>query len=175
MSNAGQRKPMRRTIRGGRPFFFSDPAIDKVLNMTVTLASEVWALRERLSALEGVQIRQGSLSVTDIDDYEFTPEQEQRLGEQRREFIENLFRILQESVEAAAGKSGAAAGGGERPVFGARISRIARSGGAAPQTKAKAKAKPEAKPKPKARRSRAAAARPAARNATRRKAKARRR
>lgn len=151
MSNAGQRKPMRRTIRGGRPFFFSDPAIDKVLNMTITLASEVWALRERLSALEGVQIRQGSLSVTDIDDYEFTPEQEQRLGEQRREFIENLFRVLQETVEAAAGKSGAAAG--ERPVFGARISRIARPEPAKSKRKAK----------------------PAARNATRRKAKARRR
>lgn len=151
MSNAGQRKPMRRTIRGGRPFFFSDPAIDKVLNMTITLASEVWALRERLSALEGVQIRQGALSATDIDDYEFTPEQEQRLGEQRREFIENLFRVLQETVEAAAGKGGA--GAGERPVFGARISRIARA--------QPGKSRPKAKP--------------AARNATRRKAKSRRR
>jgi hypothetical protein len=140
---------MRRTIRGGRPFFFSDPAIDKVLNMTITLASEVWALRERLSALEGVQIRQGALAATDIDDYEFTPEQEQRLGEQRREFIENLFRVLQETVEASAGKAGA----GERPVFGARISRIARS--------EPGKSRPKAKP--------------AARNATRRKAKARRR
>jgi hypothetical protein len=153
MSTAGQRKPMRRTIRGGRPFFFSDPAIDKVLNITVTLASEVWALRERLSALEGVQIRQGSLAATDVDDYEFTPEQEQRLGEQRREFIENLFRILQESVEAAAGKGSAGAAAGERPVFGARISRIARA--------EPGKSRPKAKP--------------AARNATHRKAKARRR
>jgi hypothetical protein len=153
MSTTGQRKPMRRTIRGGRPFFFSDPAIDKVLNITVTLASEVWALRERLSALEGVQIRQGSLAATDVDDYEFTPEQEQRLGEQRREFIENLFRILQESVEAAAGKGSAGAAAGERPVFGARISRIARAG--------PGKSRPKAKP--------------VARNSTRRKAKARRR
>ena len=163
MSNAGQRKPMRRTIRGGRPFFFSDPAIDKVLNMTITLASEVWALRERLSALEGVQVRQGSLSATDIDDYEFTPEQEQRLGEQRREFIENLFRVLQETVEAAAGKGSAGAAAGERPVFGARISRIARTEAG--------QARP--KPKPKAGAARKAPARPAARNATRPKAKAR--
>ena len=44
------RKPLRRTIRGGRPFFFADPAIDKILNMVVTLGSEVWALRERLAA-----------------------------------------------------------------------------------------------------------------------------
>lgn len=167
MSNAGQRKPMRRTIRGGRPFFFSDPAIDKVLNMTITLASEVWALRERLSALEGVQVRQGSLSATDIDDYEFTPEQEQRLGEQRREFIENLFRVLQETVEAAAGKGSAGATAGERPVFGARISRIARAEPGKSRPKARAKGTGGA--------ARKAAAKPAARNATHRKAKARRR
>ncbi|MEZ5459559.1 MAG: hypothetical protein R3E65_09705 [Steroidobacteraceae bacterium] len=127
MSESSQRKPLRRTIRGGRPFFFSDPAIDKVLNITITLASEVWALRERLSALEGVQVRQGSLSATEIDDYEFTPEQEERLGAQRREFIENLFRVLQETVDAAAAASGRGAGSGTGPVFGARISRVARS------------------------------------------------
>lgn len=127
MSESSQRKPLRRTIRGGRPFFFSDPAIDKVLNITITLASEVWALRERLSALEGVQVRQGSLSATEIDDYEFTPEQEERLGAQRRELIENLFRVLQETVDAAAAASGRGAGSGTGPVFGARISRVARS------------------------------------------------
>jgi hypothetical protein len=127
MSDSSQRKPLRRTIRGGRPFFFSDPAIDKVLTMTVTLASEVWALRERLSALEGVQERQGSLAPSDVDDYEFTPEQEERLGAQRREFIENLFRVLQEQVDAAAAKSGGSGGAGKGPVFGARISRVASS------------------------------------------------
>ena len=44
------REPMRRTIRGGRPYFFADPAIDKILNMVVVLGSEVWTLRERLAA-----------------------------------------------------------------------------------------------------------------------------
>lgn len=124
MADDNARKPLRRTIRGGRPFFFSDPAIDKVLNMTITLASEVWALRERLGALEAVQVRQGSLSPTEIDDYEFTPEQEERMGAERREFIENLFRVLQEQVDAAAARP--SAGGvklaGKPPVFGARIS-----------------------------------------------------
>jgi hypothetical protein len=126
MTSDNERKPLRRTIRGGRPFFFSDPAIDKVLNMTITLASEVWALRERLGALEAVQVRQGSLSPTEIDDYEFTPEQEERMAADRREFIENLFRVLQEQVDAASAK--ATAGGvkldGKPPVFGARISAL---------------------------------------------------
>lgn len=152
MSDSSQRKPLRRTIRGGRPFFFSDPAIDKVLNMTITLASEVWALRERLSALEGVQVRQGSLSSTEIDDYEFTPEQEERLGEQRREFIANLFRVLQETVDAAAAKAGRGADVGTGPVFGARISRVTRSAPAAGKPARKPTRKTAKRRKPAARR-----------------------
>jgi hypothetical protein len=119
-------QPLRRTIRGGRAFFFSDPAIDKVLNMVVTLAGEVWALRERLSAMEAIGVRQGSLSVSEVDDYEFTPEQDERLGAQRKEFIESLFRVIEEQVEAAVAKSPeAAAEARRRPgMFGARISSL---------------------------------------------------
>jgi hypothetical protein len=112
-----ERKPLPRTIRGGRPFFFADPAIDKVLNMVVTLGSEVWALRERLAALEGIQVRQGSLGLGEVDDYEFSADQEAALAAERKEFIDNLFRILQEQVAEAGGKAKPAA-------FGARISRV---------------------------------------------------
>ncbi len=147
MSDDNNKKPLRRTIRGGRPFFFSDPAIDKVLNMVVTLGSEVWALRERLAAVEAVQQQRGNLAADEVDGYEFTPEQEARLAAQRKEFIDNLFRILQEQVELAASKSATARGqAADRPVpFGARG--------------AKGK-KPVARPRP------AARARPAKRRAT---------
>ena len=100
-----ERKPMQRTIRGGRPFFFQDPATDKVLNMVVTLAAEVWALRERLAAMEAIGIRQGSLSSTELDEFEFGSEQETRLAEQRKEFIEGLFRVLQEQVDSVQPKA----------------------------------------------------------------------
>jgi hypothetical protein len=129
------RKPMPRTIRGGRPFFFADPAVDKVLNMVVKLGSEVWALRERLAAVEGIQVRQGSLGQGEVDDYEFTPEQETALAAERKEFIDNLFRILQEQVDAVATSK-------PKPgPFGARISRIR------PVARARARTKSKSKPK----------------------------
>lgn len=92
---------MRRTIRGGRSYFFSDPAIDKVLNMVVTLASEVWTLRERLAAMEALQVDRGVLGAGAVDEHEFSADDEARLGVQRKEFIDGLFRILQEEVAAA--------------------------------------------------------------------------
>ena len=92
---------MRRTIRGGRPYFFADPAVDKILNMVVVLGSEVWTLRERLAALEAIQIRQGSLASGEIDAHDFSPEDEARLAGERKEFIDSLFRVLQVQVEEA--------------------------------------------------------------------------
>jgi hypothetical protein len=122
------RRPMRRTIRGGRPYFFSDPAIDKILAMVVVLGSEVWTLRERLAALEAIQVRQGSLASGELDAHDFSPEDETRLAGERKEFIDSLFRVLQVQVEEPR----------TQPV--------------------KAKAKPKAKPKVKtARRSTSAA------------------
>lgn len=101
---AAARQPMRRTIRGGRPYFFADPVIDKVLNMVIVLGSEVWTLRERLAAMEAIQVRQGGLAAGEVDAHEFSAEDEARLGAQRKEFIDSLFRILQEQVEEARGR-----------------------------------------------------------------------
>lgn len=92
------RQTMRRTIRGGRNYFFGDPAIDKVLNMVVVLGSEVWTLRERLAAMEAIQIKRRQLKSGEIDQFEFSAEDEARLASERKEFIDSLFRILQEQV-----------------------------------------------------------------------------
>lgn len=169
-SDDNQKKPLRRTIRGGRPFFFADTAIDKVLNMVVTLGSEVWALRERLAAVEALQVQRGHLGGGEVDAYEFTPEQEAQLATDRREFIDNLFRVLQEQVEVAAERSASARelATGKPAVFGARgakgkapaarvASRGAKSAGKAGATrgaKARSKAKDQGRGKGKAARGR---------------------
>lgn len=92
------KQPMRRNIRGGRPYFFADPATDKVLNMVVTLASEVWALRERVMAMEAIGAKRGAFKAGEVDAYEFPPALEQRLAGERQEFIANLFRVLGEQA-----------------------------------------------------------------------------
>lgn len=95
---AETRQPMRRTIRGGRSYFFDDSAIDKVLNMVVVLGSEVWTLRERLAAMEAVQVKRRQLKAGEIDSFDFSPQDEARLAAERKEFIDSLFRVLQEQV-----------------------------------------------------------------------------
>jgi hypothetical protein len=80
--------------------FFSDAAPDKLLAMLLTLSSEVWALRERLAAWEAIARRKGMLLDQELDAYEFTPDEQVLLAEQRRDFVASLFRMLEEPVTA---------------------------------------------------------------------------
>lgn len=79
-----------------RKYLLQDSSPDRILRMVVMLASEVWTLRERLAALEVLGVRDGALRANALDAFEFTPEQETRLALERKEFMESLFRILQE-------------------------------------------------------------------------------
>jgi hypothetical protein len=47
--------------------FFNDPALDRLVSVTVALAAEVQILRDRQQALEGVLRRQGLVSDQDIE------------------------------------------------------------------------------------------------------------
>lgn len=89
------------SIRGGRRLFFDDPAVDKVLAMLLTLASEVWGLRERMAALEAVAAERGMALGEEIERYQFSDEQMARLAGLRNEFVGGLFRILSEATPAA--------------------------------------------------------------------------
>jgi hypothetical protein len=100
-----ERRPLPRTIRGGRPVFFADPAVDKVIAMLLNLASEVWALRERLAALEAIGRAHGVVLTGEVDGHQFSQDDAARLDVQRREFIDGLFRALKtEGPPAAARK-----------------------------------------------------------------------
>lgn len=75
--------------------FSYQPGTDRVLAMLLTLSSEIWALRERLAAWEALVAQQGLGRSIDVDAYQFTPAEEAKLAEQRREFMGSLFRALE--------------------------------------------------------------------------------
>jgi hypothetical protein len=88
---------------------------DRFADLIVTLASEVWSLRERVAALEAIGIRQGSLSGGELDAYEFSPEETARLASERRDFMENLFRTLQQQAPSKASRRPRAVASSRKP------------------------------------------------------------
>jgi polyhydroxyalkanoate synthesis regulator phasin len=86
--------------KGGRPYFFQDPAVERVLNIAMALAGELAVARERLDTLERILEQKGILSRDEIE--AFVPDD--AAAEQRQtwhaEYIARVLRIVQQEMEA---------------------------------------------------------------------------
>jgi len=86
--------------KGKRPYFFEDPATERVLNITMALATELAVTRERLDTIERLLAQKGIVEKAEIEN--FAPNEQ--AGEERQawhaEFIARILRIVQQEVEA---------------------------------------------------------------------------
>lgn len=70
--------------------FFPDPALDRAFGVVMTLAQEVWVLRDRLGALEAQLAERGTLDRKRLDD---EPQGDDRAAE-REAFVAHLLQNL---------------------------------------------------------------------------------
>lgn len=86
--------------KGRRPAFFEDPAIDRLLSLTMALVAEVSVLRERQDTLERLLEAKGQVTRADIEAY--APDR--AAGEERavatKAYIARVMRGFQQEVEA---------------------------------------------------------------------------
>ncbi len=71
-----------------------DPRVDTLLGMVMALTSEVSVLRERLDAHESLSDAGERINQTSVDDYEPTPQDQERRQQQRKRLIEKVCRPL---------------------------------------------------------------------------------
>jgi hypothetical protein len=74
--------------------FFADPAIDRVLGVAMTLAAEVWVLRDRLRALEALLAASGHLKPGALDAYAPSAEEAEAVAKDRDAFVAALMENL---------------------------------------------------------------------------------
>jgi hypothetical protein len=74
--------------------FFNDPAIDRAFGVVLALASEVYVLRDRLRALERVLQAKGVAVTAELDDYQPSAEERQRIEADRDAFVRHLLENL---------------------------------------------------------------------------------
>jgi hypothetical protein len=88
---------------GKRPYFFDDPAVERVLAVTMAVAQEVAVLRERLDTVERLLEKNGgsgNFSRADIDAYAPDPAAATERAEWSRMYIARVLRIVQQELEA---------------------------------------------------------------------------
>jgi hypothetical protein len=88
--------------KGRRPAYFDDPAVDRLLSLSMALVAEVSVLRERLDTVERLLEAKGGLSRTDIEAYMPDRAAGEERGEATRAYIARVMRGFAQEVEAMA-------------------------------------------------------------------------
>ena len=86
--------------KGRRPDFHEDPAIDRLLSLTMALVGEVSVLRERMDTVERLLEQKGSISRADIEVYVPDRAAGDERGIATRAYIARVMRGFQQEVEA---------------------------------------------------------------------------
>jgi len=80
-------------VRGGRPAFFDDPAVDKLLAITMALLGEVCTLRDRLDAHERLAAARGLFDPAAVDAFEPDAATAQARAAERQAAIARVQRL----------------------------------------------------------------------------------
>jgi primosomal protein N'' len=80
--------------KGRRPYFFADPAVDKLLAMTMAIAGELAVTRERLDTVERILAEKGQLSAAEIDAWRPDEQAKQERAALRQDYIARVLMIL---------------------------------------------------------------------------------
>lgn len=86
--------------KGRRPEFHDEPAIDRLLSLTMALVGEVSVLRERMDTVERLLEAKGSISQADIDAYVPDSAAGEARGLATRAYVARVMRGFQQELEA---------------------------------------------------------------------------
>jgi hypothetical protein len=97
---------LQKKAKGERPRYFEDPAIDKVLSITMALAGEVAVLRDRIDTIERLGEAGEPISRAAVDG--FQPDEGVRADRDdwRETFLSVVLRTVHQELEGLAQKAG---------------------------------------------------------------------
>ena len=85
----------KKSVKAGRPAFFSDPDIDRLLAIIVRLMTEHSVLNERVKTLEALLIDSGAITSEALDSFEPNEAQDAEWGRER-------FLLIKDVLESGA-------------------------------------------------------------------------
>jgi hypothetical protein len=86
--------------KGKRPYFLDDPAVERVLAITMAVAGELAVMHERFDTLERLLEQKGTISRADIEAYRPNPEAAEERQRWHAEYVARILRIVQQEHEA---------------------------------------------------------------------------
>jgi hypothetical protein len=95
--------PAQPTAREPEQHFFADPALDRAVAMIMTLAAELYVVKDRLRSLEVVLQQSHILQEGALDGYVPEAAERERVDAERTAYVRELMRcVLGEQVSKGA-------------------------------------------------------------------------
>lgn len=86
--------------KGERPYFFDDPAVERVLSITMAVATEVAVMRERMDTVERLLEAGRPVTKAAIDAYRPDDEAARERQQWHADYIARILRIVHQELEA---------------------------------------------------------------------------
>jgi hypothetical protein len=88
-----------RVAKGKRPQYFSDPAIDKLLSMTLTLMEELSVTRDRLDSLERLLASKKVMERAELEGWAPDAEAALERSAARAQYVDRMMRAMQAELD----------------------------------------------------------------------------
>ncbi|MEQ8734501.1 MAG: hypothetical protein RIC29_06235 [Rhodospirillaceae bacterium] len=86
--------------KGKRPYFFDDPAVERVLSITMAVATELAVTRERLDTVERLLEDGVPVTKANIDSYRPDDDASRERQQWHADYIARILRIIHQELEA---------------------------------------------------------------------------
>ncbi|MGB1876424.1 MAG: hypothetical protein ACPHGY_05795 [Rhodospirillaceae bacterium] len=86
--------------KGKRPYFFDDPAVERVLSITMAVATELAVTRERLDTVERLLEAGEQVTKANIDAYRPDDDASKERQQWHADYIARILRIVHQELEA---------------------------------------------------------------------------
>ncbi|MGY8963773.1 MAG: hypothetical protein ACKVKT_09480 [Rhodospirillales bacterium] len=91
--------------KGKRPYFFDDPAVERVLSITMAVATELAVNRERLDTIERLLEAGEPVTKANIDSYRPDDDASKERQQWHADYIARILRIVHQELEAVENES----------------------------------------------------------------------
>jgi len=89
---------IQRSAKGKRPYYFEDPACDKLHFMIMALIEELSVTRDRLDALERVLEQKGVSKVSDVDKFKPTDQDKSERDHRRAAYVRKIMKTFDDEI-----------------------------------------------------------------------------
>ncbi|MGD1955267.1 MAG: hypothetical protein ACFBZ9_08535 [Sphingomonadales bacterium] len=96
---------LQKKARGQRPEYFADPAIDKVLSITMALAGEMAVMRDRLDTIERLMEDGTPVTSEAINSYQPDAQVRSQRDAWRETFLDIVLRRIHQEREELDGEA----------------------------------------------------------------------